>query len=55
MFEDDAAYYRRRAEKQLDLAQRAIEPEAVRAHHYLAEAYLERLSPDTPVSGAAST
>ena len=45
MFEDDSSYYTRRAEAELDQAQRATNPKVVRAHFMLAEAYLERLQP----------
>lgn len=36
---DEITYYRRRAETELEQAQRAINPEAVRIHSALAEAY----------------
>ena len=42
MIEDDRSYYRRRAEFELELAQAAVSPAAVAAHHKLAEAYLDR-------------
>lgn len=48
MTKDDHAYFTRRAEAELDQAQRATCPHAVRAHYQLAEAYLERLKPDLP-------
>ena len=44
MNEDDCSYFTRRAEAELELAQRADKPEVVRAHFMLAEAYLERRS-----------
>lgn len=37
-----ADYFRRRAEQELELAQRATSPEAVSAHYRLAEAYLQK-------------
>lgn len=42
MADDDFAYFRRRAEMELDQAQHGTHPKAVKAHHELAEAYLER-------------
>lgn len=50
MFEDDSAYYTRRAEVELEQAQRATRPEVVQVHYQLAEAYLERLKPDARAS-----
>ena len=38
-------YYYRRAEQELQMAQRAVNPSAVRAHYELANHYLERLGP----------
>ena len=43
MREDDAAYFYRRAEAELEQAQRASTPEAVHAHFMLATAYLDRV------------
>lgn len=40
----DADYFQTRAEQELDLAQRAIDPCAVAAHYAMAERYLERVS-----------
>jgi hypothetical protein len=40
---DDQSYYERRAEIELEMAQRAKHPEAVRAHCGLADLYLERV------------
>lgn len=45
MLEDDSSYFTRRAEAELDQAQRATNPQVVRAHYMLAEAYLERIQP----------
>ena len=50
----DAAYYRRRAKQELDLAQSATVPAAARAHYLLASAYLELLAPDKAVNLRAS-
>lgn len=44
MSDNDAAYFHRRAEVQLALAERAELPEVVSAHYQLANAYLDRLS-----------
>ena len=40
---DDLSYYRRRAEAELEQAQRATKPEAARVHRALADAYLDRI------------
>ncbi|MDV5825739.1 MULTISPECIES: hypothetical protein [Sphingobium] len=48
MFEDDLIYYRRRAEAELEQAQRATKPEVVKAHCDLANAYLERVASAEP-------
>jgi hypothetical protein len=40
---DDRRYYLRRAEAELDLAQRATHPAAVRAHYVIANHYLDRV------------
>lgn len=50
MTEEDRAYFQRRAEAELELAQQALRPEAVSAHHRLAEAYLERITDDQPLA-----
>lgn len=41
---DDIDYYRHRAEIELEQAQQATEPEVVKAHVELANAYLERVN-----------
>lgn len=46
---EDAAYWQRRAEDELEMAQKASRPEVVAAHVALAEAYLERLNQKPPV------
>jgi hypothetical protein len=38
---EDVRYYTARAEQQMDLAQQASHPEAVRAHFMLASRYLD--------------
>ncbi len=43
MYENETSYYRRRAEAELEQAQRATKPEVVRVHYELSQAYLERL------------
>lgn len=50
MLENDSTYFKRRAQAELDRAQRATNPQAIRAHSILAEAYLERLQPDARAS-----
>lgn len=37
------SYYERRAEEELELAQRALHPAAVRAHFQLADLYLDKV------------
>ncbi|GAN15295.1 hypothetical protein I6G65_10140 [Sphingomonas paucimobilis] len=44
---DEQTYYYRRAEAELEQAQRACDPRAVRAHYQLAEAYLGRVAAPT--------
>jgi len=39
---DDEKYYYERAETELELAQRATHPSAVRAHYIIANHYLDR-------------
>lgn len=42
MRDDDAHYYRHRAEVEADLSRTAVEPGAISAHHQLASLYRER-------------
>ena len=42
MDERDRAYFYRRAETELELAQKAETPAAVKSHYTIANAYLER-------------
>jgi hypothetical protein len=44
MFEDDRSYYQHRAEVEIERAQQATQPCAVKAHYQLAEAYLDKLA-----------
>lgn len=46
MMEDDVTYFRRRAEAELERAQRATHPGVVKAHYDLANLYLERVAPE---------
>ena len=43
MVADDVAYYERRAEAEIELAQRAKDSRAVQVHYELANHYLERI------------
>jgi len=61
--DDDLDYLQRRAEKELEMAQRSVAPEVTAAHYKLAEAYLERVEvlrasaaaePDGPRGEAAA-
>ncbi len=47
----DIDYYQRRAEAEIELAQRATTARAVQAHYELAAAYLDRIHGDDPKSG----
>ena len=51
MTRDEVDYYQRRAEAEIELAQRAQCPRAVQAHYKLASAYLDRVHGDTPRAG----
>ena len=44
MASEDYAYYRQRAEIELEQAQQATNPQVVAAHFQLAEAYLAKLT-----------
>jgi hypothetical protein len=46
----DVDYYQRRAEAEIELAQRSHDARAVRIHYELASAYLDRIHGDTPQS-----
>lgn len=48
MLDEDRAYYARRAKQELELANRARDPSAVRAHLTLAAEY-RRLLEETPI------
>jgi len=43
MSHEDVNYYERRAEAEIQLAQRAGTPQAVQAHYQLATAYLDKI------------
>ena len=43
MCADDLAYFERRAEEELELAQRSNHPEVVKRHYLLAGLYLDRV------------
>lgn len=45
MSREDANYYERRAEAEIEMARRASSSEAVQAHYQLATYYLDRLYP----------
>ncbi|HEX8442459.1 MAG TPA: hypothetical protein VF631_02300 [Allosphingosinicella sp.] len=47
---DEVAYYQRRAEDEIELAQRASHSRAVQAHYHLASAYLDRIHGEAPIS-----
>lgn len=46
MERDDQAYYYERAEAELQMAQRSVLPQVVRAHYTIATHYLERVYSD---------
>jgi hypothetical protein len=48
MSHDEFDYLQRRAEEEIELAQRADDNRAVQAHYELASAYLDRIHGDTP-------
>lgn len=52
---DEQTYYYRRAEAELEQAQRARDPRAVRAHYELAEAYLGRIEAPTDDASESRT
>lgn len=47
----DVEYYERRAEQEIELAQRSGHARAVSAHYQLASAYLDLIHGDTPRPG----
>jgi len=49
MTEDDADYFYRRAEAELEQAQRSTKVEVVRVHFEMANAYLDRVAAAQPV------
>ena len=50
MSREELDYYQRRAEDEIELAQRADNARAVQAHYQLASAYLDRIHGDDPVA-----
>jgi hypothetical protein len=54
MFEDEQSYYQRRAEAEVERAQAATAPAAVRAHYELAEAYFAKLATTERIEVVAS-
>jgi hypothetical protein len=51
MSPEEVAYYERRAEAEIALAQQAQHARVVRAHYELASAYLDRIHGDIPKAG----
>ena len=51
MSREEEDYYQRRAEAEIELAQRADCPQAVQAHYQLASAYLDRIHGESPDPG----
>lgn len=49
MDEINERYFRRRAEQELDLVQRASDPAVVSAHRQMAQSYLDRVGGDPKV------
>jgi hypothetical protein len=54
MSHKDMDYYERRAEAEIELAQRSNDTRAVRIHYELASAYLDLIHGDTPKAGPNS-
>ncbi len=44
-------YYERRAQAEIELAQRALHARAVQAHYQMASAYLDLIHGDLPMKG----
>ena len=51
MSREELAYYERRAETEIELAQRALHARAVQAHYQMASAYLDLIHGELPVKG----
>ncbi len=51
MSQEDVIYFERRAEAEIEAAQRASHSNVVQAHYALASAYLDRVHGDTPRPG----
>lgn len=54
MSREEMDYYERRAEAEIEMAQRASHVRAVQAHYEMAAAYLERIYGEGPASGPNS-
>jgi hypothetical protein len=50
MSHDDESYFEKRAEQEIELAQRANDHRAVQAHYQLASAYLDKIHPEEATS-----
>jgi hypothetical protein len=50
MSREDVIYFQRRAEDEIELAQRASHSKAVQAHYRLASEYLDRIHGEVPQS-----
>ncbi len=53
MRRDDVDYFERRAEEEIELAQRSVDTRAVQAHYQLASAYLDKIYPEDQPQAAA--
>jgi hypothetical protein len=51
MSREELDYYERRAETEIELAQRALHARAVQAHYQMASAYLDLIHGELPVKG----
>ena len=54
MFQTDKSYFEHRAAQEVERAQRATVAAAARAHHELAEAYLDRAARAAPLQSRTS-
>ena len=50
MSQEDLSYYEKRAEAEIELAQKATHIDVVRAHYQLANAYLDRIHGEQPAA-----
>ena len=51
MSREELDYYERRAEAEIELAQRALHARAVQAHYQMASAYLDLIHGELPAKG----